>query len=95
MLQGENGPYFFEILTYRWKEHVGPNEDYKLGYRNYAEAEPWIRNDPVHQIAQRLEPETRIAIESNIDAEIRDAFDFAEKSPFPESIELYTGLFKD
>ena len=30
---GESGPVFFECLTYRLKEHVGPNEDFKLGYR--------------------------------------------------------------
>jgi TPP-dependent pyruvate/acetoin dehydrogenase alpha subunit len=27
------GPWFLEVLTYRWKEHVGPGEDYHLGYR--------------------------------------------------------------
>ena len=27
------GPWFFEVMTYRWREHVGPNCDYHLGYR--------------------------------------------------------------
>ena len=27
-------------LTYRWREHVGPGDDYHLGYRTESEAEP-------------------------------------------------------
>ena len=41
-------------MTYRWKEHVGPNEDFQLGYRTPDEAEPWIRNDQVAALAQLL-----------------------------------------
>ena len=28
---GYPGPFFLEVQTYRWKEHVGPGEDYGLG----------------------------------------------------------------
>ena len=38
--RGEEGPFFFECMTYRWKEHVGPNDDYHLGYRAPEEAAP-------------------------------------------------------
>ena len=41
------GPWFLEVATYRWREHVGPGRDYHLGYRTEAEAEPWIAADPV------------------------------------------------
>src|SRR5262249_12706495 len=27
------GPAFVECRTYRWREHVGPNEDFDAGYR--------------------------------------------------------------
>ena len=33
-------PYFFEVMTYRWREHVGPGKDYQLGYRTEDEACP-------------------------------------------------------
>jgi TPP-dependent pyruvate/acetoin dehydrogenase alpha subunit len=36
MRTGRSGPQFFECLTYRWKEHVGPNEDFDLGYRSHG-----------------------------------------------------------
>jgi TPP-dependent pyruvate/acetoin dehydrogenase alpha subunit len=91
---GETGPFFFECLTYRLKEHVGPNDDFHLGYRIRDEAEPWIENDPVKRLGDRLEPSTRHKIEAEVDAEIREAFAFAEQSPFPEAAELYTDVFE-
>ena len=90
---GESGPVFFECLTYRLKEHVGPNEDFKLGYREREEAEPWIKTDPVKACGDRLGSQQRRQIEMEVEAEIRGAFTFAERSPFPEPDELYTDVF--
>ncbi len=90
---GEAGPRFFECMTYRWKEHVGPGEDFGI-YRARAEVEPWIENDQVKLIGQRLGWEERQRIENEVEAEIRDAFDFAEQSPFPAPAELYTDVVK-
>jgi TPP-dependent pyruvate/acetoin dehydrogenase alpha subunit len=91
---GQPGPYFFECMTYRWKEHVGPNEDYHLGYRSKDEAEPWIKNDQVGKIGALVPPARRKEIEDGVEAEVREAFAFAEQSPFPEYPELYTDVFK-
>jgi TPP-dependent pyruvate/acetoin dehydrogenase alpha subunit len=91
---GKPGPYFFECMTYRWKEHVGPNEDYNLGYRSREEAEPWIKNDQVVKIGALVEAGRRKQIEDDVEKEVREAFAFAEQSPFPEAAELYTDLFK-
>ena len=88
------GPFFLECPTYRWKEHVGPNEDFNLGYRSRAEAGPWIENDEVARFAGRLDPAERQAIESAVEQEIADAFKFAEESPFPGAMELCTDIFK-
>ena len=93
--QRGGGPFFFECMTYRWKEHVGPSEDYHLGYRTPDEAKPWIDNDPLRQLAQLVADEKRAAIEAEVEAEIKDAFDFAESSPFPETSELYTDVAKE
>jgi len=91
---GEPGPFFFECLTYRLKEHVGPNDDFHLGYRTPKEAEPWVKNDPVKRLATLLQPEPRQKIEREVEDEIREAFAFAEESPFPESPELFTDVFE-
>src|SRR2546430_936291 len=34
------GPRFLEVMTYRWREHVGPGCDYHLGFRSEEEAAP-------------------------------------------------------
>lgn len=91
---GKEGPFFFECMTYRWREHVGPNEDFKFGYRSRREAQPWFKNDQVARLADMLDPARRQRIERQVETEIKRAFLFAEKSPFPEARELYTDLFK-
>jgi TPP-dependent pyruvate/acetoin dehydrogenase alpha subunit len=84
------GPSFFECMTYRWKEHVGPGEDFALGYRTREEAAPWMARDQVRLFGDRLEPALRRQIEGDIEAEIAQAIAFAEASPFPDLEELYT-----
>lgn len=82
-------------MTYRWKEHVGPNEDFHLGYRTAAEAKPWIDNDPVKRLGEKLETQQRQQIETEVEARIKEAFAFAEESPFPDTSELYAHVFKE
>jgi 2-oxoisovalerate dehydrogenase E1 component len=91
----KSGPWFLECLTYRWKEHVGPNDDFHIGYRSKAEAEPWFQKDQVKVVGGRLELRVRQQIEAEVEAEIREAIRFAEESPFPEVHELYSDVFKD
>lgn len=89
-----SGPRFFECMTYRWKEHVGPGDDWRLGYRSKREAEQWIGNDQVKRLSNLLDPKVRQKIETEVEAEIREAFEFAEQSSFPKSEDLYTDVFK-
>lgn len=94
-LRTGEGPWFFEVSTYRWREHVGPNPDYQLGYRNEVECEPWVEADPVRRLAAELPTRVRARIEKEIEAEIAGAFAFAEASPFPDASELMTDIFKE
>jgi TPP-dependent pyruvate/acetoin dehydrogenase alpha subunit len=88
------GPYFLEVLTYRWYEHVGPGRDFHLGYRTEAEARPWFESDPVFRLAAMLDATDRAHIERAVEAEIAAAFAFAEASPFPDPAELLTDVFQ-
>lgn len=94
-LRAGDGPWFFEVMTYRWQEHVGPGRDYHLGYRAEAESEPWVAADPLRRLAGRLEPRTRVGIEDEVEEELADAFAFAEASPFPDPAELMTDTFTE
>ncbi len=92
-IRAGSGPRFLECLTYRWKEHVGPREDFDAGYRSRREAEPWLARDEVARVGARLGARVRAEIEAAVDAEIRDAFEFAELSPVPDAADLYTDVF--
>jgi TPP-dependent pyruvate/acetoin dehydrogenase alpha subunit len=88
------GPYFLEVLTYRWHEHVGPNRDFHLGYRTEEEARPWVESDQVARLAAMIGAQDRARIVDEVDAEIASAFAFAEASPFPDPAELFTDVFQ-
>ncbi len=86
------GPRFLECLTYRWREHVGPGEDFDAGYRAHAEAAPWMEHDPVAREGAQLAPAERQAIEAEVEAEIAAALAFAEQSPVPTAAALWTDV---
>lgn len=91
-IRAGDGPRFCEVMTYRWTEHVGPGEDFQLGYRARAELEPWRRDDQVRRIAELIDRDERAAIEAEVEADIADAFAFAETSPFPHVSELLSDV---
>src|SRR3989344_1726733 len=89
----KSGPVFFECMTYRWRQHVGPGEDYDAGYRSRREFMSWVKRDQVQRIGKLLFPAARVRIERAVEREIASAFRFAAKSPFPKARELYTDVF--
>jgi TPP-dependent pyruvate/acetoin dehydrogenase alpha subunit len=82
------GPRFFEVMTYRVREHVGPGTDYHLGYREKAEAEAWLRDDAVPRVAGLVDVAERERIEREVETEVAEALAFAEASPSPRPEEL-------
>jgi TPP-dependent pyruvate/acetoin dehydrogenase alpha subunit len=92
--QGD-GPHFMECETYRWREHVGPYEDYDDGYRARDDQKPWVQNDQVARLAEMLDEETREKIDAEIELEIAAAVDFAETSPAPNPEELWDFVYAD
>jgi TPP-dependent pyruvate/acetoin dehydrogenase alpha subunit len=88
-------PWLLEVMTYRWQEHVGPGEDFHLGYRTTDEAAPWKEHDAVPALASRLDSSSRCRIEREVEQEVAEAFAFAEASPFPQPAELMTDVFKE
>jgi pyruvate dehydrogenase E1 component alpha subunit len=87
------GPAFLECQIYRWREHVGPGEDFDAGYRGREEAKAWMENDSVERVGSLLPPAERARIDDEIEAEIAAAIDFAERSPVPEEEDLYRNVF--
>ena len=79
----ERGPHFVEIRTCRYREHVGPGEDWHAGYRPREELERWRARDPLVQDAERV-----ARFRPEILREIDDAVAFAEQSPWPGPADL-------
>lgn len=95
MRRGVFGPVFLECMTCRWKEHVGPCDDFHLGYRSAAEVDQWKKNDQLLKLKGSLVADVSKRIEAEIEKEIREAFEFAQNSSFPDSDELLKDLFKE
>jgi pyruvate dehydrogenase E1 component alpha subunit len=93
MRTGAGGASFLECMTYRWREHVGPNPDFDAGYRSRSELEPWQAADQVARLAGMIAPRARRKIEDDVERDVRDAVTFAERSSFPPSSELSTHVF--
>jgi pyruvate dehydrogenase E1 component alpha subunit len=87
------GPAFIECRTYRWREHVGPNEDFDTGYRARTDLEPWLHSDQMMVLAALIEEQRRTSIDLEIECQMEDAITFAESSPFPAPEALYTNVF--
>jgi TPP-dependent pyruvate/acetoin dehydrogenase alpha subunit len=89
------GPYFFEVMTYRWQEHVGPGRDYQLGYRSAEEARPWMEADAMVKLAEMISPNTRDQLDREIESEIEAALAYADASPWPAATELLADVYKE
>ena len=83
------GPVLLEFLTYRWREHCGPNYDNDLGYRSEKEFVQWRERDPVVSYGNRLQsrgildPAEIIRLTESLNLQIDKAVAFAKSSPFP------------
>jgi len=80
------GPTFIEARTYRFLDHGM----YYVGeYRSKEEVEEWKKRDPIKLLHDILVNEVMVseeriqAIHKEVEKEIEDAIDFAEKSNYP------------
>lgn len=95
------GPSLLEFMTYRWKEHVGPNDDDALGYRSLAEIDDWKMRCPVtvyeRDLAHAgiLSAAESAGLRTEIGEEIAAAFAFARGSNFPPLQALHSFVFPE
>jgi pyruvate dehydrogenase E1 component alpha subunit len=93
-IRNGGGPRFFEVYTDRWLEHVGPNEDWDLGYRSKIEKKSWEANDQIKKLANLINLDEKQKIEKKVKKELLEAISFAEKSPFPSEEDLHKDVYK-
>jgi pyruvate dehydrogenase E1 component alpha subunit len=93
-----NGPYFLEVVTYRFRGHsMGDPER----YRQAEEVKKWQENDPIGIYRKRLVSEG-IASEAELDSleeqvekDTQAAVQYAESSPEPAPEELFADIFAE
>jgi pyruvate dehydrogenase E1 component alpha subunit len=94
-----NGPYFLELDTYRWREHVGPYADSSPGGRPPAEVRSWLARCPIRRAADAArgtDPavDSRIARwEEEFRAEAHAAIAEARAAPYPDVADLLAGVY--
>ena len=80
-------PVFLKINIARYREHVGPGEDFNAGYRSESEMEEWKNKDPLIHETQLIEH-----FRPKIEKEINEALKIAKQSPFPTQEDLLTDV---
>ncbi|MDY6971199.1 MAG: pyruvate dehydrogenase (acetyl-transferring) E1 component subunit alpha [Thermodesulfobacteriota bacterium] len=92
------GPYFIEALTYRFRGHSMSDP---ADYRPRREEKLWKERDPIPSFARTLvdegivDPERLKAIKEEVVEEVEEAVQFADRSPWPESIELMKDVYSE
>lgn len=96
------GPVFLEFLTYRYRGHVGPDDNIQgihTDIRPSEEMQQWLLKDPIKRLElylmdQYLMRESDFqAIKNDVEREVREAGAFAEKSPRPKPEEVLNYVF--
>lgn len=83
------GPFFIQLDTYRWREHCGPNYDNKIGYRSVKEFNKWKKKCPIIRYEKKLINENILTsqIKKSLINEnqkiVNKAFNYAFISNFP------------
>ena len=91
-----NGPYFLEIITYRFRGHsMGDPER----YRESEEVDRWQKEDPIGILHRWLVENEKATDEElgqivvEVEQEVEEAVEFAENSPEPAPEELFTDIY--
>ncbi|MFH0791007.1 MAG: thiamine pyrophosphate-dependent dehydrogenase E1 component subunit alpha [Candidatus Omnitrophota bacterium] len=95
------GPVFLECIAYRWRGHAGAGSDAHLGHRTQKELEHWLSKCPLKKLERFLithkifKIEYLSAIKQEVNKEIKEAFVFAQNSPFPNIEQLEYYVYKE
>jgi pyruvate dehydrogenase E1 component alpha subunit len=93
-----NGPYFLEVVTYRYRGHsMGDPER----YREAEEVQRWQENDPIgiyrkYLLSEKDATEEELdAVEEQVEQEVQAAVQFAESSPEPAPEALFEHVYME
>jgi TPP-dependent pyruvate/acetoin dehydrogenase alpha subunit len=94
-----SGPVFLELLTYRWRGHVGWRDDDDVGVARKSDLPEWRLRDPIGRLKSGLLSGQSVvaadleAIESRVRANVTSAWGEALLDPFPAAKSLLDRVF--
>ena len=81
-VRNSNSPVFLKINTARYKEHVGPGEDFHSGYRDESEINIWKSLDPLinnkefyYEFLEKINKEIEEAVKFGLGSQLPDKED--------------------
>ena len=82
-------PRFLELVTYRWRGHVGPREDEDVGVKRKDDLGRWKGRDPIRRLADaltaagELDPRAWADTRRQVRAEVEAAWEQASRDSYP------------
>ena len=92
----KGGPTLLEVKTYRYKGHSMSDP---AKYRTKEELEEYKLQDPIETTLHKLKEEYKVtdqdieAINERVKAQVEEAVQFAEESPWPDDSEVYKDIY--
>jgi acetoin:2,6-dichlorophenolindophenol oxidoreductase subunit alpha len=100
--EGE-GPVFLEFLTYRFRGHVGPDDNVqgtREDIRPAEEVKKWLKKDPILKLERYLlkkgivTKEEICGINEEVESRIQKAYEHSNRSPNPKEGDLTKNVFR-
>jgi len=94
-------PVLLEAITYRWRAHVGPDEDIEIGYGRRYDLPNWKKRDPIKRLVDALlksgliTDDWLVKEDQSISEELRTLQDRAEEAAYPAKGQLFNKVYAD
>jgi len=97
--RSQRKPFFIEAVTYRWKGHVGHDDNVDVGLQRQEDLEPWKKKDPIDRLKNSLIAKNAIS-ESDFESfnatildKLNKEFDQAVSDPYPKQQQLLETVY--
>ena len=98
-IRSGNGPYYLEMVTYRWKGHVGHRDDIDVGVQRKDNLNKWKQRDPIRRLTDAmieihlLCSEELDILNNKIQSKLNDDWNKALDAEYPKSEALLSLVY--
>ena len=98
-MRSGGGPQFLELVTYRWRGHVGPRDDEDVGVKRKDDLAEWKQRDPIARAAAALLHSERVdeaeinSMREQIHREVEQAWSQSSRDPYPAPTALLDHVY--